>query len=168
MGKNTRTKAVLSPIMPSQWDERLARHYGIEGVEGEEFRRVSLAGTPRGGVFTQASVLTATSNPTRTSPVKRGRWVLEVLLGTPPPPPLPDAPSLASPTDSPATLREQLELHRADARCAVCHHATEDSYYAAWHGQCEGTILPNTGNHWELTTRYVVECRCECREKEGE
>ena len=64
-------------------NERLARHYGIAGVEGERFRRVSLEGTSRGGVITMASVLAATSNPTRTSPVKRGRWILENILGRP-------------------------------------------------------------------------------------
>ena len=68
-------------------NERLARHYGIAGVTGDGFRRVSLAGTPRGGVLTQASVLAATSNPTRTSPVKRGKWILENILGAPPSPP---------------------------------------------------------------------------------
>ena len=68
-------------------NERLARHYGIPGVVGDDFRRVSLAGTHRGGVLTHASVLTVTSNPTRTSPVKRGKWVLDNLLGMPPPPP---------------------------------------------------------------------------------
>ncbi len=68
-------------------NERLARHYGIKGVPGEGFRRVSLEGTSRGGVITMASVLTATSNPTRTSPVKRGRWILENILGAPPAPP---------------------------------------------------------------------------------
>ena len=68
-------------------NERLARHYGIAGVRGDRFRRVSLAGTPRGGVLTQASVLAATSNPNRTSPVKRGKWILENILGAPPSPP---------------------------------------------------------------------------------
>ena len=68
-------------------NERLARHYGMTGVLGETFRRVSLEHTPRGGVITMASVLAATSNPTRTSPVKRGRWILENILGSPPPPP---------------------------------------------------------------------------------
>ena len=68
-------------------NERLARHYGIAGVTGDWFRRVSLAGTPRGGVLTQASVLAATSNPNRTSPVKRGKWILENILGAPPSPP---------------------------------------------------------------------------------
>ena len=72
-------------------NERLAKHYGIEGVTGKEFRRVKLPAN-RGGVLTQASVLTLTSNPTRTSPVKRGKWVLDQILGTPPPPPPPDVP----------------------------------------------------------------------------
>src|SRR4029077_7562327 len=73
---------------------RLARFYGLPGVTGDEFERVSLAGTPRRGVLTQAAVLTLTSNPTRTSPVKRGKWVLDNLLGTPPPPPPPNIPEL--------------------------------------------------------------------------
>ncbi len=104
-------------------DERLARHYGISGVIGPDFRRVGLAGGPRRGVLTHASVLTATSNPTRTSPVKRGRWVLDNLLGTPPPPPPPDAEGLreSAAATSSGTLRERMERHRADPRCASCH-----------------------------------------------
>jgi hypothetical protein len=76
--------------------ERAAREIlrPANNVTGEEFERVSLAGTPRRGVLTQASVLALTSNPTRTSPVKRGKWVLENLLGTPPPPPPPDVPAI--------------------------------------------------------------------------
>jgi mono/diheme cytochrome c family protein len=104
-------------------NERLARHYGIRGVEGEEFRRVSLAGGQRGGLLTQASILTVTSNPTRTSPVKRGKWVLEQILGTPPPPPPPMVPEL--PADEKArltgSLRQRMEQHRANPSCAVCH-----------------------------------------------
>ena len=74
-------------------NERLAKHYGIDGVKGPEFQRVSLAkGSGRGGILTHASILTITSNPTRTSPVLRGKWILEQILGTPPPPPPPDAP----------------------------------------------------------------------------
>ena len=75
-------------------NERLARHYGIPGIKGEQFRRVKLKDRHRGGLVTQASILTVTSNPTRTSPVKRGKWVLEQLLGTPPPPPPPNVPTL--------------------------------------------------------------------------
>lgn len=104
-------------------NDRLARHYGIEGVTGQEFRKVSLADTPRRGVLTQGSVLTLTSNPTRTSPVKRGKWVLENLLGVAPPPPPADVPSLDSSKARAAgkTLRQRLEVHRADPNCASCH-----------------------------------------------
>jgi hypothetical protein len=104
-------------------NERLARHYGIPGVAGDAFRRVSLAGTPRGGVLTQASILAATSNPTRTSPVKRGKWILENILGTPPSPPPSGVEALedgASPGSS-GTLRERMERHRTDPSCAPCH-----------------------------------------------
>jgi len=103
-------------------NERLAKHYGIEGVSGEDFRRVSLKGTPRRGVLTHGSVLTLTSNPTRTSPVKRGKWVLQNLLGAEPPPPLPNVPPLVK-DDKPltGTLRQRLEQHRADPTCASCH-----------------------------------------------
>jgi hypothetical protein len=118
---------------------RLARHYGIvdtngnragekggtpgESIYGDKFVRVALHGGDRGGVLTQASVLTVTSNPTRTSPVKRGKWVLEQILGTPPPPPPPNVPELA---DNPkaalsGSLRQRMEQHRADPSCAVCH-----------------------------------------------
>jgi len=102
-------------------NERLAKHYGIPGVKGEQFQRVSLKGTPRGGILTHASILTITSNPTRTSPVKRGKWVLENLLGTPPPPPPPDVPELKDEKKLAGTLRERMEQHRANPNCAVCH-----------------------------------------------
>jgi hypothetical protein len=104
-------------------NERLAKHYGLPEMKGEEFRRVSLAGTKRGGVLTQASVLTVTAMPTRTSPVKRGKFILENVLGTPPPPPPPDVPALSEqPKDtSKATLKVRLEEHRKDPNCAVCH-----------------------------------------------
>ena len=104
-------------------NERLARHYGLEGIAGEEFRRVSLPDDRRGGVLTQASVLTITSNPTRTSPVKRGKWILDNILGTPPPPP----PAAVEPLvegDQAAlsgTLRQRTEQHREKQSCAVCH-----------------------------------------------
>ena len=106
-------------------DERLARHYGIDGVVGEHFRRVDLPpGSPRGGVLTTGAVLTVTSNPTRSSPVKRGLFVLDELLGMPPPPPPPDIPPLeqaAREAGHGATLREQLALHVSDPTCAACH-----------------------------------------------
>ena len=103
-------------------NERLAEFYGVEGVEGGYFRRVSTEGTERGGILTQGSILMVTSYPTRTSPVLRGKWVLENLLGAPPPPPPPDVPELPERAGaSPGSLREALEQHRANPACAVCH-----------------------------------------------
>ncbi len=96
-------------------NERLARHYGIEGVTGPEFRRVRLNGPQRGGILTHASVLTVTSNPNRTSPVKRGRWVLEQILGAPPPPAPPDVTPLkeSRAAEAAITMRQRMERHRA-------------------------------------------------------
>lgn len=101
----------------------LAKLYGIDGVEGDQFRRVALTGEQRGGILSQASILTVTSNPTRTSPVKRGKWVLEQLLGTPPPPAPPNVPKLADDKKEPltGTLRQRMEQHRKDPICASCH-----------------------------------------------
>jgi hypothetical protein len=101
---------------------RLAKHYGIEGVEGDEFRKVALEGSERGGILTQASLLTVSSYPTRTSPVLRGKYLLENILGAPPPPPPPDVPALeASKAGSARTVREQMEAHRSNPVCASCH-----------------------------------------------
>ncbi|MGH7194963.1 MAG: DUF1588 domain-containing protein, partial [Candidatus Saccharimonadales bacterium] len=104
-------------------NERLARHYGILRITGPEFRRVQLTDRDRGGVLTQASVLTVTSNPTRTSPVKRGKWVLEQLLGAPPPPPPPGAGELKDDEQVALTgsVRQRTEQHRANPACASCH-----------------------------------------------
>ncbi|MFN7926338.1 MAG: DUF1588 domain-containing protein [Blastocatellia bacterium] len=104
-------------------NERLAELYNIPGVKGPEFRRVSLANNPqRGGVVTHASVLTVSSYTTRTSPVLRGKWILENLLNTPPPTPPPDVPALdESKIGSSLTVRQQLEEHRKNPICAACH-----------------------------------------------
>jgi mono/diheme cytochrome c family protein len=103
-------------------NERLARHYGIDGVSGPEFRRVDLTGTPRSGVLTQASVLTVSSYATRTSPVLRGKWILENLLNAPPPAPPADVPNLnEAAIGTASSMREQLEAHRKDPTCASCH-----------------------------------------------
>jgi hypothetical protein len=103
-------------------NDRLARHYGLGGVVGSEFRKVSLAGTPRRGIITHASVLAVTSNPTRTSPVKRGRWLLETVLGAPPPTPPPGVEQLKDAHDAGgASLRQRMERHRSDPKCAACH-----------------------------------------------
>jgi hypothetical protein len=108
-------------------NERLAKHYGVEGVDGDKMRRVDLpADSVRGGVLTQGTTLVVTSNPDRTSPAKRGLYILENLLGTPPPPPPPDIPSLeqaeAEMTGQSPTVRQLLERHRADPLCSSCHN----------------------------------------------
>lgn len=102
-------------------NERLAKHYGLSGVTGSDFRKVVFKDQARGGVLTHASILTITSNPTRTSPVKRGKWVLDNLLGTPPPPPPPDVPDLKDGKELTGTLRQKMEQHRANPNCASCH-----------------------------------------------
>ncbi len=105
-------------------NERLAKHYGIPGVYGERFRRVTLAANSvRRGLLGQGSILTGTSRPNRTSPVIRGKWILENLLGSPPPPPPPDVPDLIEERDPRKVLpmREQLAAHRANPVCAACH-----------------------------------------------
>ena len=119
-------------------NERLGRHYGIKDTVGnasflnrkvqggealprDKFVKVSLQPGDRGGVLTQASVLTVTSNPTRTSPVKRGKWVLEQILGTPPPPPPPNVPELEQEGQLTGSLRQRMEQHRKNPACANCH-----------------------------------------------
>jgi Protein of unknown function (DUF1592)/Protein of unknown function (DUF1588)/Protein of unknown function (DUF1585)/Protein of unknown function (DUF1587)/Protein of unknown function (DUF1595)/Ca-dependent carbohydrate-binding module xylan-binding/Planctomycete cytochrome C len=104
-------------------NERLARHYGLTGIKGDQFRRIKLKSRDRGGLLTHASILTVTSNPTRTSPVKRGKWVLEQILGTPAPPPPPDVPVLNEDQKvlTATSLRQRMEQHRATASCAACH-----------------------------------------------
>ena len=103
-------------------NERLARHYGIPGITGTEFRKVDLAGTVRGGILTQASVLAVSSYGNRTSPVLRGKWILDNILNSPPPPPPPNVPSLdEDKVGSAASLRQQLEEHRKNVMCATCH-----------------------------------------------
>jgi hypothetical protein len=103
-------------------NERLARHYGIDGVKGPALRRVNLpAGSHRGGVLTQASVLKVTANGTTTSPVVRGAWVLRNILGKPPDPPPPNAGAVEPDIRGAKTIREQLDKHRRDASCSSCH-----------------------------------------------
>jgi len=106
-------------------NERLAKHYGIPHVRGSYFRRVTLPpGSPRGGLLGQGSILTITSYANRTSPVNRGKWVLENLLSSPPPPPPPDIPALKTEgkeAGKPLTMRDAMIQHRADPACAGCH-----------------------------------------------
>jgi hypothetical protein len=108
-------------------NEKLAKHYGITNVVGDEMRLVTLpADSARGGVITEGTVLVATSNPTRTSPVKRGVFILDSILGTPPPPPPPNIPPLEDATkhmtNHAPSLRETLAAHRANALCSSCHN----------------------------------------------
>ena len=107
-------------------NERLAEFYGVKGVKGEELQPVDLTEYPeRGGLLTQGTFLIVTSNPTRTSPVKRGMFVLDNLLGTPPPPPPPDVPELEQAENAgkagKPTMREMMEIHRKDPDCRGCH-----------------------------------------------
>jgi hypothetical protein len=115
-------------------DERLAEHYGVPNVRGSRFRRIELASDARRGLLGHGSILTVTSAPNRTSPVKRGQWVLANILGTPPPPP-PDgvetnldetAPEGATPT----TMRQRLTRHMADPGCAACHNLMDPLGFA--------------------------------------
>mgnify|MGYP002780414249 CR=1 FL=1 len=115
----------VTEFVDSDWtvlNERLARHYGIPGVSGNEFRTVKLPpGSHRGGVMTHASVLKVTADGTRTSPVLRGKWVLEKIIGHAVPPPPPDVPSIEPDIRGATTIRQQLDKHRTLAACASCH-----------------------------------------------
>ncbi len=104
-------------------NERLARHYGIPNVYGSQFRRVKVTDESRRGLLGQASILTVTSYPNRTSPVQRGKWILTNILGTPPQPPPPNVPELKENAEgaTPKSLRERMEEHRSNAVCAGCH-----------------------------------------------
>jgi hypothetical protein len=107
-------------------NERLAKHYGIDGVYGSRFRRVTLADDARRGLLGKGSILVVTSRADRTAPTLRGKWILENLLGVPPPPPPPNVPALEpTPGAQPKTMRERLDLHRANPACAGCHRLTD-------------------------------------------
>ncbi len=123
-------------------DERLARHYGIPNVYGSHFRRVTLdPNSPRRGILGQGSMQTVTSVATRTSPVMRGKWVLENLLGAPPPEPPPGVEVNLDPTPgaAPTTLRQRLELHRANPVCASCHKVMDPIGFALENFDLVGT-----------------------------
>jgi Protein of unknown function (DUF1592)/Protein of unknown function (DUF1588)/Protein of unknown function (DUF1587)/Protein of unknown function (DUF1585)/Protein of unknown function (DUF1595) len=112
-------------------NQRLAEHYGIKGIYGNEFRRVPVEDPRRQGLLGQASIMTVTSYPNRTAPTIRGKWVLEQLLGTPPPPPPPNVPALKE--DSAVkvlTMRQRMEEHRASPQCAVCHRIMDPLGFA--------------------------------------
>ena len=158
-------------------NERLAKHYGIEGIYGNHFRRVSFAvGETRGGLLGQGSLLTVTSYPNRTSPVLRGKWLLQNIVGSPPPEPPPNVPALpdSGSEGQPASVRERLEEHRRNPVCASCHAPMDPLGFAlenfdaigSWRKISEGGteidasgILPNgiefegvTGLHGHLVS----------------
>jgi hypothetical protein len=130
-------------------NERLAKFYGIDGITGENFQRVDLQGKNRAGVITQGSVLTLTSYPNRTSPVKRGEWVLSNILGTPPPDPPPVVPALdETQTANPdLSFRQQLLLHRADPGCAACHLTMDDIGFGLQNFDAIGRWRTKDGKH---------------------
>jgi hypothetical protein len=113
-------------------NERLARHYGIPNVYGSQFRRVTITDEARRGLLGQASILTVTSYPNRTSPVQRGKWILTNLLGTPPQPPPPNVPQLKENGEGsrPLSLRERMEAHRTNPVCAGCHRIMDPIGFA--------------------------------------
>ncbi len=142
-------------------NERLGRHYGITDTNGngwprkgkpgdflprDKFVKVTLQDRQRGGVLTQASVLTITSNPTRTSPVKRGKWVLEQILGTPPPPPPPNVPELEEKGQLTGSLRERMEQHRKNVACANCHARMDPMGFAFENFDAIGKFRSKDGN----------------------
>ena len=113
-------------------NERLAKHYGIPGIYGSQFRRVAVTDPARRGLLGQASILTVTSYPNRTSPVQRGKWILTNILGVPPTPPPPNVPALKDNAEGsqPKSLRERMEAHRANAVCAGCHKVMDPVGFA--------------------------------------
>ncbi len=144
-------------------NERLAKHYGIEGIMGNEFRRVSYEDETRRGLLGHGSVLMLTSMSNRTSPVLRGKWVMEVIMGSPPPPPPPDVPTLEVTEGAEAgrvlTTRERLEKHRANPTCNACHQFMDPIGLAldnfdvtgAWRIREDGRELDTSGTYYDGT-----------------
>ncbi len=144
-------------------NERLARHYGIDGVRGEAFRRVAYPDDRRRGVLGHGSMLVQTSFGNRTSPVLRGKWVMEVLMGTPPPPPPPDIPELEETEGARdgriRTTRERLEEHRANPACSSCHNFIDpiglalDNFDVTgrWRVREQGAVLDTRGTFYDGT-----------------
>ena len=159
-------------------NRELALHYGIEGVEGSELRRVSLQETARGGILGHGAFLTASANGVDTSPVVRGIYVLEKLLGYKPPSPPPDVPAIEPDIRGAITIREQLEKHRADASCAECHRKIDPLGFAlenfdaigGWRDQYARNLPVNAtgqlpgGNPFSTVTEF----RQQLLQREGE
>ncbi|HTC36612.1 MAG TPA: DUF1592 domain-containing protein [Bryobacteraceae bacterium] len=136
-------------------NERLARHYGIPDIYGSRFRRIAVTDDARRGLLGQGSILALTSHAERTSPVVRGKWILENILGTPVPPPPPDVPPLKGNQEGqkPRTMREQMAEHRANPACANCHKAMDSIGFAmenfnaigAWRARDAGNPIDASG-----------------------
>jgi hypothetical protein len=139
-------------------NERLARHYGIPNVFGSYFRRVRVADESRRGLLGKGAVLMVTSHATTTSPVLRGKWVLDNLLGAPPPPPLPNVPALAEPKpgEAPKTMRQQMEQHRVDPVCAGCHRSMDPIGFALENFDVDGTWRTANLGGFALDTADVL------------
>lgn len=160
----------LAQLIDCDWamlNERLAKHYGIEGVSGPEFRRVSLDKTKtiRGGLLTQASIHAVTSNGSITSPVMRGLWLLDRFLGTPAPPPPPDVPPIEPDIRGATTIKEQLSKHREIASCAACHKKIDPLGFAlenfdvigGWRETYRALIEPKPGMKARLSDGPAVQ-----------
>jgi mono/diheme cytochrome c family protein len=167
-GEVLRRNESLREFIHSDWtmlNERLAMHYGIEGIRGDQIQRVLLKpDTHRGGLLTQGSILSLTSDGTRHRPVHRGVWMLESIIGKPPPPPPANVPALSTP-DAKAkktTVREKLELHRADPNCNACHSKIDplgiafDNYDAIGHWRTVETVRDGTGSDPMLDASGVL------------
>lgn len=160
----------LAQLIDSDWamlNQRLAKHYGIEGISGPDFRRVSLdkSKTVRGGLLTQASIHAITSNGTVTSPVARGTWLLEKFLGTPAPPPPPDVPPIEPDIRGATTIKEQLAKHRETAACASCHRKIDPLGFAlenfdvtgGWRENYRALVEPRPGARATLSDGPAVQ-----------
>ncbi len=158
----------LREFLDSDWtliNERLATHYGIPGIRGDELQRVSLKPEDhRGGLLTQAAVLSLTSDGTRHRPVHRGVWLLESIIGRPPPPPPANVPALGTPAANAkkTTVREKLEQHRADPNCTACHNKIDplgiafDNYDAIGRWRTVETVKDGTGADPKLDPAGVL------------
>ncbi|MEZ6195090.1 MAG: DUF1592 domain-containing protein [Planctomycetota bacterium] len=141
----------VSELLSADWsflDARLARHYGVPGVTGDEHRRVEFSDPRRGGLLGQAAILAVTSNPTRTSVVKRGKWILDNVLDAPPPAPPPGVDNLGDEKaiGSAATLRARMEAHRSDPACASCHVRMDALGFALEHFDAVGRLRERDGD----------------------
>jgi len=138
-------------------NQRLAEHYGLKGIYGNEFRRVALTDPRRHGLLGQASILTVTSYPNRTAPTIRGKWVLLQILGTPPPPPPPNVPSLKDDeTTKNLTMRQRMELHRSNPTCAACHKMMDPLGFALENFDGLGQWRDSTGNGDQIDASGVL------------